>query len=90
MQHQVNISKITLTFTLDSAHTAKTFDGLCKVGIFSEYQYGIAVPNYPNWSVPTIDFDLLIDRTRSILLPDMTISPATAFTITWKVKKVSD
>ena len=55
-QDQVNISKITLVFTLGSD---KTFDGLCKIGIFSEYLKGEAVPNYPSWTFQTISFDLL-------------------------------
>ena len=61
----------------------------------SQYQYqqysdGIAVPTYPQWIPPTVNFDLLTETTKSINVPLITMSPAGAYTMLWTVKRVSD
>ena len=71
----------------------KTFQGLCRIGIFSDKSTGIKIKEdvtEPSWTPSTTDFNLLSDSTKTIALPQLWMPQNKVVTHNWTVYRTSD
>ena len=68
------------------------FRALCKIGIFGQLSLCtdlLVTITEDSWTVSTTTFDLLLDTSKTITLPTLTISPVSCYTTTWTAHKLA-